>query len=175
MYKRQLPLRVLPPILLISIAYPLVGLTMEHNGFLKAMVVLILFNVAVAVEMLIVGILIKEPGTSTMIGVLILLLSLLFAGLFINSEDLKVQIKWLEWISLFHYAYEALSINEVKDLILKEKKYGLSIEVPGAVILSTFGFDVGAFWKDVAFLGGLSGAFLVLGYLFLHNFTIEKR
>lgn len=170
-----LPLRVLPPILLISIAYPLVGLTMEHNGFLKAMVVLILFNVAVAVEMLIVGILIKEPGTSTMIGVLILLLSLLFAGLFINSEDLKVQIKWLEWISLFHYAYEALSINEVKDLILKEKKYGLSIEVPGAVILSTFGFDVGAFWKDVAFLGGLSGAFLVLGYLFLHNFTIEKR
>ncbi|KAK6456451.1 uncharacterized protein RJT20DRAFT_128355 [Scheffersomyces xylosifermentans] len=170
-----LPLRVLPPILLISISYPLVGLTMEHNAFLKTILVLILFNIAVAVEMLIVGILIKEPGTSTMIGVLVLLLSLLFAGLFINSEDLKIQIKWLEWISVFHYAYEALSINEVKDLILREKKYGLSIEVPGAVILSTFGFKVGAFWKDVSFLGGLSVVFLSLGYLFLHFFTIEKR
>ncbi|CAI5755757.1 unnamed protein product [Candida verbasci] len=170
-----IPLRVLPPIILISIAYPLVGLTMEHNAFIKTVLVLVLFNVAVSIEMLIVGILIKEPGTSTMIGVLLLLLSLLFAGLFINSEDLNIQIKWLQWISVFHYAYEALSINEVKDLILKEKKYGLSIEVPGAVILSTFGFKVGAFWKDVSFLGGLSVIFLVLGYIFLHYFTIEKR
>ncbi|KAI3404568.2 ADP1 [Candida oxycetoniae] len=170
-----IPLRVLPPILLISIAYPMVGLSMQHNAFLKSILVLVFFNVAVAVEMLIVGILVKEPGTSTMIGVLLLLLSLLFAGLFINSDDLTAQIKWLEWISLFHYAYEALAINEVKDLILREKKYGLSIEVPGAVILSTFGFNVGAFWKDINLLGVLSLTFLVLGYLFLHYFTIEKR
>lgn len=110
-----------------------------------------------------------------MVGVLLLLMSLLFAGLFINSEDLNMQIKWLEWISVFHYAYESLSINEVKNLILREKKYGLSIEVPGAVILSTFGFDVGAFWKDISFLGGLSAVFLGLGYIFLFYFTVEKR
>ncbi|KAG7661595.1 ADP1 [[Candida] subhashii] len=170
-----IPLRVLPPIILISVAYPLVGLTMEHNAFLKTIVVLIVFNVAVSVEMLIVGILVKEPGTSTMIGVLLLLLSLLFAGLFINSEDLTMQIKWLEWISVFHYAYEALSINEVKDLILRERKYGLSIEVPGAVILSTFGFDVTAFWKDVGYLSGLSVIFLALGYTFLHRYAVERR
>lgn len=170
-----LPLRVLPPVILISILYPLVGLTMEHNGFLKTILVLVLFNVAIASEVLIVGIVIREPGTSTMLGVLILLFSLLFAGLFINSEDLKVEIKWLEWISIFHYAYEALAINEVKDLILKEKKYGLSIEVPGAVILSTFGFDVSAYWKDVYFLIGWTITFLILGYVLLHLFTLEKR
>lgn len=170
-----LPLRVLPPIILLSILYPLVGLTMEHSGFLKALAVLVLFNVAIASEVLIVGILIKEPGTSTILAVLILLFSMLFAGLFINSEDLKAQTKWLEWISLFHYAYEALAINEVKDLILKEKKYGLSIEVPGAVILSTFGFDVAAYWKDVSYLIGWAITFLLLGYVFLHNFTIERR
>lgn len=170
-----LPLRVLPPIILLSIMYPLVGLSMEHNGFLKALAVLVLFNVAVAIEVLIVGILIKDPGSSTILGVLILLFSMLFAGLFINSDDLKVQIKWLQWISLFHYAYEALAINEVKDLILKEKKYGLSIEVPGAVILSTFGFEVSAFWKDVSYLVGWAVAFLVLGYIFLHRFTVERR
>ncbi|RLV89005.1 putative ATP-dependent permease [Spathaspora sp. JA1] len=169
------PLRVLPPVILISVAYPLVGLTMEHNAFLKTICVLVVFNIAVSTEMLIVGILIKEPGTSTMIGVLLLLLSLLFAGLFINSEDLTMSIKWLEWVSVFHYAYEALSINEVKDLILREKKYGLSIEVPGAVILSTFGFDVGAFWKDVLFLAGLSLLFVVFGYVFLHKYAIERR
>lgn len=170
-----LPLRVLPPIIMLSILYPLVGLTMDHNGFLKALVVLVLFNVAVAIEVLIVGILIRDSGTSTIVAVLILLFSLLFAGLFINSDDLKLQTKWLQWISLFHYAYEALAINEVKDLILKEKKYGLSIEVPGAVILSTFGFNVSAFWNDVSYLLGWSLVFLALGYVFLHFFTVERR
>lgn len=169
------PLRVLPPVILLSILYPLVGLTMDHNGFVKALAVLVLFNVAVAIEVLIVGILIKDSGTSTITAVLILLFSLLFAGLFINSDDLKVQTKWLQWISLFHYAYEALAINEVKDLILKEKKYGLSIEVPGAVILSTFGFDVSAFWKDTSYLLGWALFFLALGYVFLHYFTVERR
>lgn len=170
-----LPLRVLPPVILISIAYPLIGLTMEHNGFLKAIMVLVLFNVAVSIEVLIIGILIRDPGTSTMVGVLVLLFSILFAGLFINSEQIKSQIKVFEWISLFHYAYEALSVNEVKDLILKEKKYGLSIEVPGAVILSTFGFNVSAFWADVVSLGLWLAGFMILGYGFLHWWTVEKR
>ncbi|KAM9914385.1 hypothetical protein OXX69_000683 [Metschnikowia pulcherrima] len=170
-----LPLRVLPPVILLSIMYPLIGLTMEHNGFLKALAILVLFNLAIAIEVLIVGILIKDPGTSTIISVLILLFSLLFAGLFINSEDLKAQTKWLQWISLFHYAYEALAINEVKDLILREKKYGLSIEVPGAVILSTFGFNVSAFWNDISYLVGWGCTFVVLGYVFLHYFTFERR
>lgn len=170
-----IPLRVLPPIILISILYPLVGLTMENNGFLKTILVLVLFNISIAAEVLVVGILLKEPGTSTMVGVLVLLFSLLFAGLFINSENVAVQIKWLEWVSIFHYAYEALAINEVKDLILREKKYGLSIEVPGAVILSTFGFNVSAYWKDVSCLAASIIAFLILGYIFLHWLMVEKR
>lgn len=170
-----IPLRVLPPVILISIMYPLVGLSMENNAFLKCILVLVLFNLAVSIEVLIIGILIREPGTATMVAVLILLLSLLFAGLFINSEDLMALVSWLQWISSFHYAYEALTINEIKDLILKEKKYGLSIEVPGAVILSSFGFNVGAFWKDVTFLGSWIITFLVLGYVFLHFFTVERR
>lgn len=170
-----LPLRVLPPIILIAIAYPLVGLTMQHNAFLKTIGILVLFNVAISIEVLIIGILIRDPGTSTMVSVLILLFSILFAGLFINSEELKSQIKWLEWISLFHYAYESLSINEVKDLILKEKKFGLSIEVPGAVILSSFGFTVSAFWDDVILLIVWLAVFTVLGYVFLHFYAIERR
>lgn len=170
-----IPLRVFPPIILLLISYPLVGLTMEHNGFIKALLVLVLFNVTVAVEMLIIGILIKDPGALTITAVLVLLLSLLFAGLFINSDDLTSQIRWLEWISLFHYAYEALAINEVKDLILREKKYGLLIEVPGATILSTFGFKVGNFWFDVSMLALMCCIFLTCGYIFLHQFTIEKR
>lgn len=170
-----LPLRVLPPVIFLSIAYPLVGLLMEHQAFPKALLILVLFNVAVAAEMLLVGIMIKDPGASTMVAVLVLLLLLLFAGLFVNSKDLLAETRWLEWVSVFHYAYEALAVNEVKDLVLREKKYGLEIEVPGAVILSSFGFEVSRFWHDAALLGVMCGVFLVAGYCLLYKFTIEKR
>jgi hypothetical protein len=56
---------------------------------------------------------------------------------------------WVQNLSIFHYAFEALLVNEVRYLTLFEEKYGLKIEVPGAAILSIFGFDATAFWHDV--------------------------
>ncbi|CDK25181.1 unnamed protein product [Kuraishia capsulata CBS 1993] len=170
-----IPLRLFPPVILLAIIYPLVGLDMQEHKFFKCVGILVLFNLATAVEILIIGILVKEPGAATMIGVLVLLFSLLFAGLFINKETIPIQIDWIQSLSVFHYGYEALSVNEANGLTLKEKKYGLDIAVPGAVILSTFGFDVGAVNFDMWWLGGLLGAFLVVGYIGLHYFVYETR
>ncbi|OWB69511.1 hypothetical protein B5S30_g4927 [[Candida] boidinii] len=170
-----IPLRLFPPVLLMCIIYPLVGLNMEGNKFWLSIVILVLFNLATSIEILIVGILVKEPGSATMFGVLILLFSLLFAGLFINKETIPAQIGWLQNLSVFHYGYEALSVNEVNGLVLKEVKYGLDITVPGAVILSTFGFDVGAVIFDIYWLLGMLGVFTVIGYLSLHYFVYETR
>jgi hypothetical protein len=81
----------------------------------------------------------------------------------------------MRYLSIFHYAYEALIVNEVRYLTLTEKKYGLSIEVPGATILSTFGFDATALWKDVIGLAGIFLLFLVAGFLAMHFLLIERR
>ncbi|CCH41388.1 putative ATP-dependent permease [Wickerhamomyces ciferrii] len=168
-----LPLRIFPPIILTSIAYPLIGLNLENNGFIKCLLILVLFNLTVSVEILIIGILVKDSSNATMIGVLTLLFSLLFSGLFINKDSLK--FGFLQYLSMFHYGYEALAVNEVKSLILREKKYGLSIEIPGATILSTFGFDVGGLFKDVIFLALWNIFFLILGYLSLYFYVVEQR
>ena len=66
-------------------------------------------------------------------------------------------------------------MNEAKFLSLVDHKYGLDIEVPGAAILSSFGFDVQAMWTDVIGLGVFCGAFLVLGYIGIHFLLVEKR
>jgi hypothetical protein len=63
---------------------------------------------------------------------------------------------WIQDLSIFHYAFEALIVNEMRYLTLYEEKYGLSVEVPGAAILRIFGFDALAFRKDV---GGLAVIF----------------
>lgn len=166
-----LPLRVFPPVILICIAYPLIGLNPE--GFLKCVLILVLFNLTVSVEILIIGILIKDSSNATLVGVLTLLFSLLFSGLFINRESLKFE--FLQYLSMFHYGYEALAVNEVKDLTLREKKYGLSIEIPGATILSTFGFNVGSLNQDIASLGIWLVIFLISAFVSLYYFVFEKR
>ncbi|QPG73495.1 hypothetical protein FOA43_000806 [Brettanomyces nanus] len=170
-----IPLRLFPPIIFMAIIYPLVGLNMGGHKFWLSILIVVLFNMATAVEILIIGILVKEPGSATMIGVLVMLFSLLFAGLFINKDTIPTAISWFERISVFHYGYEALSVNEVNGLILKERKYGLDIKVPGAVILSTFGFDVNAVLFDIYWLLGMLGGFTILGYVALYYFVYETR
>lgn len=66
-------------------------------------------------------------------------------------------------------------MNEVKYLTLIDHKYGLDIEVPGASILSAFGFDVLAYWTDVLGLGIFSAAFIIIAYAAMHLLLVEKR
>jgi len=58
---------------------------------------------------------------------------------------------------------------------LIDHKYGLDIEVPGASILSAFGFDTLALWNDVIGLAIISGAFIVIAYTAMHVLLVERR
>jgi hypothetical protein len=78
-------------------------------------------------------------------------------------------------LSIFHFGFEGLIVNEVRYLSLVDKKYGLNIEVPGSAILSSFGFDVLALWRDVSGLAVVCGAFFLLGYVALHVLLVERR
>ena len=78
-------------------------------------------------------------------------------------------------LSIFHYGFEALITNEVRYLTLIDHKYGLDIEVPGASILSAFGFDALALWTDVIALGVMSGGFVVIAYGAMHLLLVERR
>lgn len=60
-------------------------------------------------------------------------------------------------------------------LRLKDNRYGLDISVPGASILSAFGFDNLALWKDVIGLAVFGGVFIVIAFLAMHFLLIEKR
>jgi hypothetical protein len=68
-----------------------------------------------------------------------------------------------------------LIVNEVRPLSLIDHKYGLDIEVPGAAILSSFGFNNGALRMDAIGLGVFGGVFLVLAYASMHFLLVEKR
>lgn len=169
------PLRIIPPIIMGSIIYPMTGLVADGPHFFKFVLVLVLFNLAAAGICLFIGIVCKDNGVANLIGSLVMLFSLLFAGLLLNHDAIPASALWLQTLSIFHYGFEALIVNEVTFLTLVDKKYGLDITVPGATILSSFGFNTQALWPDVTRLAIFAGAFIVLAYIAMHVLLVERR
>jgi ATP-binding cassette subfamily G (WHITE) protein 2 len=169
------PLRIIPPIIMGSILYPMTGLVADAPHFFKFILVLVLFNLAAAAICLFIGIVCKNQGVASLIGSLVMLFSLLFAGLLLNHDAIPKSLLWLQAMSIFHYGFESLIVNEVTYLTLTDRKYGLDISVPGATILSSFGFDTQALWPDVVSLGIFAAVFIVLAYIAMHILLVERR
>ncbi|KAM4058017.1 ABC-2 type transporter [Hirsutella rhossiliensis] len=170
-----IPLRIIPPILMGSIIYPMTGLVPDSAHFFKFMLVLVLFNLAAAAICLFIGIVCKDGSVANLIGSLVMLFSLLFAGFLLNHDATPAGALWLQTLSIFHYGFESLIVNEVVELTLVDKKYGLDITVPGAAILSSFGFDNSALWADIRNLGIFALSFIILAYAAMHVLLVEKR
>jgi ABC-type multidrug transport system permease subunit len=170
-----IPLRVIPPILMGVVVYHMVGLVPGIVHFSKFLLVLVSFNLCAAAICLCLGIIFKELAVANLFGSLVMLFSMLFGGLLLNKDSIPTALTWLKDLSFFNYAFEAMIVNEMVYLQLTEKKYGLEIDVPGATILSTFGFDATAYWMDVAKLAGMCGGFILVAFLSLQILVKEKR
>ncbi|KAI1632186.1 hypothetical protein F4809DRAFT_108929 [Biscogniauxia mediterranea] len=170
-----IPLRIIPPILMGAIIYPMTGLIPDGPHFFTFLLTIVLFNLAAAAISLFIGIVCKDGSVANLIGSLVMLFSLLFAGLLLNHDAIPEAALWLQSLSIFHYGFEALIVNEVVKLTLIDKKYGLDITVPGAAILSSFGFNNAAKWPDIMNLGIFAAVFMVLAYAAMHFLLVEKR
>ena len=99
------PLRLIPPIIMGVIIYPMVGLKPEWASFFKFMLILVLFNLAAAAICLFIGILFKDGGVANLIGSLVMLFSLLFAGLLLNHDAIPDAAKWLQTVRIFPHLF----------------------------------------------------------------------
>lgn len=93
------PLRLIPPIIMGIIVYPMTGLIPAWPEFLRFMMVLVLFNLAAACICLFIGIIFRDGGVANLIGSLVMLFSLLFAGLLLNHDAIPASALWLQSVS----------------------------------------------------------------------------
>ncbi|KAJ2698789.1 FAD-dependent urate hydroxylase [Coemansia sp. IMI 209128] len=170
-----IPLRVVPPMLLTLIAYPMTGMAATLSQFVKFFSTLVLFNLTVASQMFFIGLLAEELVVSNFLASIMLLFSLLFGGLILNKESIPALLQPLCRVSSFNLAYEALAINELRHALVEEVRFGLEIQIPTATIISSFGFDLLAYWPDVAVLCGVLLASLSLSLLWLTYVIKERR
>lgn len=95
-----IPLRLIPPIILGAIVYPMTGLVASWPEFLKFMLLILLFNLAAAGICLLIGIVFKDTGVANLIGSLVMLFSLLFAGFLLNHDAMPKSALWLQKVRL---------------------------------------------------------------------------
>jgi ABC-type multidrug transport system ATPase subunit len=86
-----IPLRVVPPLMMGLISYYMVGLVEGVDEFLKFLLVLVLFNLTAAALCLAIGVVFKNLSMANLISVLVMLFSMLFAGLLLNKGKKKLQ------------------------------------------------------------------------------------
>lgn len=102
------PLRLLPPIIFGVIVYPMTGLVPAWLEFLRFILIIVLFNLAAAAICLFIGIVFKDGGVANLIGSLMMLFSLLFAGLLLNHDAIPKEARWLQAVSSI---YELFIVN----------------------------------------------------------------
>jgi len=94
-----IPLRLIPPIILGAVVYPMTGLIPAWPEFLKFVLFLVLFNFAAATISLFIGIVFANGGVANLIGSLVMLFSLLFSGSLLNHETIPKAVLWLQKVS----------------------------------------------------------------------------
>ena len=93
------PLRLIPPIIMGVITYPMTGLEPSWPQFGKFMLFIVLFNLAAAMICLFIGICVRNQGVANLLGVLVMLFSLLFGGFLLNHETIPGAVLWLQKVS----------------------------------------------------------------------------
>ena len=96
--------------------YLIVGLSLDSAGqiFFFVLVILILdFTTRGWGNLLLISLPNLEAASAATPFVVII--QLLFAGVFINYDSIPVYLKWLEYSSMFKYAWSACMINELDD------------------------------------------------------------
>ena len=94
-----IPLRLLPPIIVIVVVYPMTGLVAKWPEFFTCLLTLVLFNLAASVICLFIGILFRDNAVANLVGSLVMLFSILFAGFLLNTEAIPEPARWLQRVS----------------------------------------------------------------------------
>lgn len=161
------PLRIIPALIVGSIAYWMIGLVPQAANFLKFLLILVLFNCAAALFCMSIAAAVGNQGTANLICSIFMLFSMLFGGFLINLSNIPKALSWIQYLSIFRYATEALAVNEAADSYIVDDFDGIPINIPAVTILTKlFGFDVGSYWTDafvmIGWVVGLALVFVAL-------------
>lgn len=94
--------------------FRLIGFQQSRFGFF--ILICMLCNSASLMMGLAISAVATDVDHASAVGVPIMILSILFGGFYISIDSLPIVANWIPYITIFRWAYQALSINEFKGL-----------------------------------------------------------
>lgn len=153
--------------------YFITGLTMPFSRFLVYMAVLASLRLASIALGLFVASICSTVKVSLTIGGMIIAVFIIFGGYLANPEDITWILRWIQYISLQYYGFQALAQNE-----LNGNYFGVQGDspdlVPGSYYLNLYSLNQINEWGCVGAILGIGLAFLILGYAGLRYSTRPK-
>jgi hypothetical protein len=117
----ELPLQFGTPIIFVVITYWAVGLRADVGAFVVFLVIVIVLNFVVNSYGMLMGALLPAALTALFVPVL-LIISLLAAGFYVNPENFPGWISWVRYLSVFYYGFNAVIVNQFTGLKFYCKK-----------------------------------------------------
>ncbi len=171
-----IPMRIIPPIFLCTIAYYMMGLrTDEFYHFVIYISICITFNVVCGALCLFIGVISSNASIANCIALCVHFYAMLFGGFLINTSNLPNWIAFVKYTSPYQYFLEALMSNEfTARLVLFNPRGFPSVIMTGERILLQFGFQMNDFPIDIGILLAM-GVLLFVGSGLLLQCSKEKR
>ena len=111
-YFVEAPLNLAPCVLFTCILYWMVGLNPDRFGYC---ILIMMYQVLAALSLgLWISCIAPSAEAASSLGLPAVIVSLLFAGYYINIESLPVIANWIPYFSFIRWSYAALAINEFK-------------------------------------------------------------
>lgn len=108
-----IPNRIFPLVPFCCIVYFMIGFQLEVSKFFILFLTLSLTSIAETALIFAISTPLTIAVVANIIGTLAFVIQLLLAGFLISLSSLPVYLRWLKYLSIFHYSIEALAINEI--------------------------------------------------------------
>jgi len=173
----DLPILVIQPLLFVSILYYMVGLNPGVSQFFTcAGIIVLVANTAVSYGYLI-SCASKNLDMALAISAPLLIPFMIFGGFLLNSASVPVYYIWVQYLSWFNYANEALTINQWDGVtgIECDKPGGVGCVETGEDIIDFFSYEVSRFGMDIGLLFALFVGLRLVAYGFLYLKFYKKK
>eukprot|EP00026_Physarum_polycephalum_P002149 Phypoly_transcript_02154.p1 GENE.Phypoly_transcript_02154~~Phypoly_transcript_02154.p1 ORF type:complete len:902 (+),score=77.77 Phypoly_transcript_02154:193-2898(+) len=138
-----IPMRVIPPLVLGSIVYYMVGFQKDPVKFVIFLAFLVLVSTVSTSMCFLISSLAPSIAVGNFVAILLLFFFLLFGGFLISLNSMPGWIKWVTDLSFIKFAYTGLMANEFDgiSILINPGDMGddTPILVPGIVILDQVG------------------------------------
>ncbi|KAL4458091.1 hypothetical protein ABPG75_012956 [Micractinium tetrahymenae] len=121
----ELPVGALFPALFACLVYPATGLNPKPRRFASFLGLLTLEAMSAQALGLAVGAVAPSTEAALAMGPAVILVSIVFGGLFVNESNVPGPLKWLPATSLIKHAFEGACINEFKGAEFELDERGL--------------------------------------------------